>query len=147
MPGAALLGDQPVDRAVLVDDVMRADLGGRVGQAVERGRGARHARVVQHQHVDGRAGRTRFAIGRGALDHRRSSAACAAGVIASASFGRRSTMMATPRMVMAPPSTIRQVSVSPSTTTPDTTPNTGPSKVHGMVWLTGWRRSSQYHRP
>ena len=52
MKGAAFLGHQPPDRAVLLDEIMRADLGLRVAQPVERGFGALHAGIMQHQHVD-----------------------------------------------------------------------------------------------
>ena len=50
--GAAFLGHQPPDRAVFLDEVMRADLGLRVAQPVERVGGALHAGVMQHQRVD-----------------------------------------------------------------------------------------------
>src|SRR5712671_3400686 len=53
MEGAALLRDEPPDRAVFLDDVMRADPGFGIAQPIDRFRGALHAGVVQHQHVDG----------------------------------------------------------------------------------------------
>src|ERR1044071_3615467 len=67
---AALLGYQPPDRAVLLDEIMRADLGFRVAQPVERGGGIRHAGIMQYQHVDRpHVGRLAAAavIGRGTL--------------------------------------------------------------------------------
>src|SRR5438067_6685178 len=52
MEGAALLRDEPPDRAVFLDDVMRADPRFGVAQPIDRFGGALHAGVVQHQHVD-----------------------------------------------------------------------------------------------
>ena len=54
MPGAALFRHQRIDRAILVDHVMRRDFGGGIAHPRQRRFAAWHAGVMQHQHVDGR---------------------------------------------------------------------------------------------
>jgi hypothetical protein len=54
-------------------------------------------------------------------------------VRASTDCGRRSTMTATPTRVRSPPSAKIQVTGSPRKTMPEATPNTGTSKVKGIV--------------
>jgi hypothetical protein len=68
MPGAALFGNQAVGGPLLVDHVMRADLGLGIAQPGQRRLGTLHARVMQHEHIDGAALGTRIVIGRGAVD-------------------------------------------------------------------------------
>jgi hypothetical protein len=50
VPGALVLVDQPVDRPVLVDTIMRRDLGLGRGHAVERALAIGHAGVVEDDH-------------------------------------------------------------------------------------------------
>src|SRR5438552_4168590 len=49
MPGAAVLADQRIDRAVFLDDVMRTDSAGRIGEPPARFLTALHAGVMQYQ--------------------------------------------------------------------------------------------------
>src|SRR3546814_12478373 len=64
MPGALTFLDQPVDGAVLVEDVMGTDLGNGVAQALQRRGGGRHAGIMQHHHVHGAAAVALIEIGR-----------------------------------------------------------------------------------
>ena len=68
VPGAAVLRHQAEDAAVLLDHVMRADFRRRVAHPRQRRVAGRHAGVVQHQHVDGRAA-ARVVVGGRAVDH------------------------------------------------------------------------------
>ena len=54
----------------------------------------------------------------------------------SARRGRRTTRMATPVMVSAPPTARLQENGSPSSAIPATTPNKGTSRVNDIMWLT-----------
>ncbi len=71
MPGAFLLPDEAIGRAVLIDHIMRADLRSGIAQPRQRFLGARHAGVMDHQHVDDPILGPGAGIGRGALDHGR----------------------------------------------------------------------------
>src|SRR6202011_4635178 len=85
-------------RAVLVDEIMGADLGRRIAQPGERRFGALHAGVMQDEEIDAAGRRARPVIGRGAAaDRHRALHRATAG-------RRRSTMMATAMIVVAPPS-------------------------------------------
>src|SRR5215470_10129559 len=53
MEGAALFRDEAPKSAILLDDVMRTDLGLGIAQPLDCLGGALHAGVVQNQHVDG----------------------------------------------------------------------------------------------
>src|SRR3546814_5236716 len=64
MPGALTFLDQPVDGAVLVEDVMGTDLGNGVAQAPQRRGGGRHAGILQHHHVPGAEADALIEIGR-----------------------------------------------------------------------------------
>ena len=68
MPGPHRLRHQGEYPAVLLDQVMGADLGRGIAEPRQGRRPIRHAGVVHHQHVDDRAP-ARLEIGRGMGDH------------------------------------------------------------------------------
>src|SRR5579871_104523 len=70
VPGAPALVHQAIDRALLVDQVMAADLRGGVGQAPQSRFRIPHAGVVENDEIGRLASRPRVVIGRGPLDHR-----------------------------------------------------------------------------
>ena len=63
VPGAAVFGHHRIDGAVFGDGVMGGDFRRRIAKPVERRFRARHAGIMQHQHVDGHAA-PRIVIGR-----------------------------------------------------------------------------------
>ena len=69
VPGAALFSDVAVDRAVLVDGVMRTDLGLGIAEPLERGFGRLHAGIVQQQDIDRRVCRPGVVVRRRSFDH------------------------------------------------------------------------------
>src|SRR3546814_7384708 len=154
MPGAFGLGHQAIDRAVLVDHVMRADLGLRIGQALQRGFGTRHAGVMQHHHVHRPAAIALVEIGGWGFDeaHDHSPAvllgAGAASAAASRLVLRASTTLAsrrvtisTPTIVTAAPNRTRSLKRSSRKTMPKTMPRIGASVKPGLTMLTGYLRS------
>src|SRR4051812_21761335 len=99
-----------INRAVLVDGVVRADLALDGGQQFHRRLGIRHAGVVHHQDVDRAAVDALVEIGRWPLDDFQTIGSCT-------TLGSRSEMMATPASVITPPRMMRQVNSSPSNMT------------------------------
>src|SRR5258705_9453676 len=95
MPGAAGFNHQAMDPSILLDQIMAADLGRRIPQALERGIAVAHAGIMDQQDVDGLARRPLIVIGRGALDDvaHTDTPPLVPGAITR---GRRSTTMATP---------------------------------------------------
>src|SRR5262249_37391083 len=140
MPSAALFIHQPIDAAILVDQIVAADLGLGIAQPAERGFGIAHAGVVHEQQIDGFASRARGVIGGGIVDHTETPAF----VPGAMTRGRRNTTTATPDNVRMPPTIMRRVRCSPSTTTPERTPNRGTRSVKGITWFTGNRRIIRY---
>ena len=158
VPGALLLRHHAIDLAVLVDHVVRADLGLRVAQPAQRLARVRHAGVVQHQDVDLLPGRPVVAIGRWQLFDRQGAGRrrCSLGqlggrgsvghgrsgqipvlVAGATTAGRRSTIMPTPATVAKPPTIICQVTASSRSSAPAATPIIGSSRVKGITWFTG----------
>src|SRR5262249_46772103 len=113
MPGPRGLFDMAVDRAVLIDGVMRAHLGLGIGEARQRDIGARHARIMEEENVD-RCLATRIEVRRGTRDHREAHGATCSSMIRLS----RRLMIVTPIRVRAPPITMRGVNSLPIKSTP-----------------------------
>ena len=134
VPGGLVLGDQLVDRAVLVDQVMGTDLGFRVAQPVDGRLRRAHAGIVQDEQIDVETRRTggkvrRLPVG----DH-----AVLPVVRAARAFSAsRIWIMATPVKVIKPPMASFVVTGSPLIQMLKNMPSMGGAIMNGTMVVTG----------
>ena len=135
MPGALALIHQRPDPAIGVDKVMRADLGLRIAQPVERRCRSLHLCVVQDHQIHPAPTLSGTKIRRRTLPYRQ----LAPSGFGSVSFGGGGFIrvtIATPTKVIAPPNSFSNVAASSRSTIPKITPKVGANRDRGISWLT-----------